>query len=154
MDLYHRTNELSYPVCATDIDDEIDFRAIWTQFAYREGGCCHGFGVSKIRVIEDDFVSEHDGYWRIFLVSQRHGHNYDHFFYKFAAIPEGTWGQGLRSASSKGWTHVGDINARNAIQDLRSLLKPYQSGEMYYDSDYGIVYHIHIALMMDVLYPG
>uniref|UniRef100_A0A7S1D9F6 Uncharacterized protein n=1 Tax=Cyclophora tenuis TaxID=216820 RepID=A0A7S1D9F6_CYCTE len=147
MNLVHRTNYWGRCIDPSSRDKEVPFPVIWTQCAYRHGGCCRGFGCRAVSVLNSDFVNDFDGRWRLYKISENAGYSDGHYFYKFVALPAGMRGNGKRSCSRRGWTYLGDFSARNAVQELRSLLKPYQRGDY---SDYDIN-HIHIGLMFDDL---
>lgn len=99
---------------------------------------------------DSDFETEFDGYWSLFRVSERRGdYNSGHYFYKFVAIPQGTYGYGRKGCSNRGWTYEGEFHAQYAITELGSLLCGYLN-----DDDDDDFIHVHVGLYMDELYAG
>ena len=51
---------------------------------------------------DSDFESEDPDYWHVFKVSQQRGRRQGHYFFKFAALPQGTYGYGKRGCANTG----------------------------------------------------
>jgi hypothetical protein len=151
MSLIHRTNHWGHTIYAEALDDDVNFDAIWTQFCFRDGGCCRGFGERSVMVDNDDLIDVHGGDWNLFLVNEHPGRHDEHYFYKFALIPCGTHRYGKRSCERRGWDFVGTVDAYNAMEDLTNYLLPYYEGQMCDDS-YVETYHVHLGIMMDELH--
>jgi hypothetical protein len=151
MSLIHRTHYWGQVITAGNNDPDVDFDAIWTQFCFRKGGCCRGFGVRMVPIEDNDLVKAHNGDWNLYLVEKRYGRNEEHYFYKFAMIPGGVDGYGKKTCINKHrWEFVGTVDAYGPIQDLRDHLTPYHTGDMNDDSNVRMN-HVHIGIMMDEL---
>ncbi|CAB9512712.1 expressed unknown protein [Seminavis robusta] len=149
MQLVHRTNYWGKYIDSSNTDDEVDFDAIWAM-ALNDGDwhCCPGFGRRWVEVVNSDFRDEYDGWWSVFLVSERRGHSDGHYFYKFVAIPQGTYSYGKKGCQQRGWSYQGEFEADNARDQLESILDYWLNLD---DDDF---IHIHIGIWMDQLYTG
>ena len=144
MKLIHRTNYRGKYIDASDRDKDIPFDVIWVQAVSNKSmGCCRGFGRRCVVVQNNDFTKEHDGLWNIFLVDEQSGRNESHYFYKFVALPKGTYGYGKDSCGKLGWKLEGEFHAGNARQTLSVVLDDYYSGEE------DVFYHVHIGIKMN-----
>ena len=115
MKLIHRTNYWGEWIDASGMDDEVPFDVIWTQaVSNHSSGCCHGFGRRPVAVVNSDFVDEDLEWWHVFRVSNQYGRTDGHYFYKFVALPQGTYGYGKRGCAALGWTWEGEFNANVA----------------------------------------
>ena len=100
-----------------------------------------------------DLRDYHKGKWCLYYVSGTPGHEYDHFFHKFALLPSGTHGFGKRSCAGKGWDHAGDFPIEDALDgewsELESTLRSYLEED-------GTKEHIHLAIYIDEIHapPG
>jgi len=149
MKLIHRTNYWGQWIDAFDMDDEVPFNVIWTQaVSDRSSGCCQGFGRRGVLVDDSDFDSESPAWWHVFQVSSQYGRTDGHFFYKFVALPQGTYGYGKRGCAALGWSWVGEFHARNAIESLEEVLEDYLE-EYNQSRDF---HHVHLGIKMERLY--
>lgn len=155
MQLIHKTNYWGKWIDAgqSNGDDDVSFDAIWVQVLRdNQPPCCHGFGNRTVYVVDSDFVRQDAGWWSLFLVNGRRGHNPNHYFYKFVAIPQGLYGYGKRGCANRGWIYKGEFRAKNALSSLGDLL----SGLFYqnkFDDDKN---HYHLGIWMNNthLYAG
>ena len=147
--LVHRTNYWGQYIDASDVDDDVNFDAIWVQ-AMIDGKpcCCRGFGERGVAVNNQDISDEHSDWWSLFFVNGRRGRSEAHYFHKFVLIPQGTHGYGKRGCADRGWRFEGQVFAARACEDLDDLLRSF-----FYD-DTDDVNHVHIGIMMDQLYAG
>ena len=124
MKLIHRTNYWGEWIDASGMDDEVPFDVIWTQaVSNHSSGCCHGFGRRPVAVVNSDFVDEDPEWWHVFRVSNQYGRTDGHYFYKFVALPQGTYGYGKRGCAALGWRWVGEFHAKNALDGLEDVLQ-------------------------------
>mmetsp|Transcript_20055 Transcript_20055/g.40902 ORF Transcript_20055/g.40902 Transcript_20055/m.40902 type:complete len:155 (-) Transcript_20055:138-602(-) len=148
VELVHRTNYWGKYIDATNMDDEVNFDAIWVQCVYDgHRTCCPNFGARRVGVTENDLVNEHNGWWSLFRVSSTWGRSPGHYFRKFVLIPQGTHGYGKRGCAQRGWEYEGEVVASNARDQLVNLLSCYLDDQ----EDFT---HVHIGIMMDQLYAG
>ena len=155
MKLIHKTNYMGKWIDAKESngDDEVDFDAIWVQ-VLRDGEspCCHGFGKRSVYVDEYDFEREDDGWWSLFLVSEREGDDPYHYFYKFVAIPHGYHGYGRKGCERRGWIHKGSFFASDALPRLEDLFEEFFDEA---DNDYEYdINHFHLGIWMETLFAG
>ena len=147
MKLIHRTNYWGTWVNSSNIDDDVPFDVVWTQaVGDYDGCCCHGFGRRSVQVVNSDFVDEDEGWWHVFKVNGQRGRSPGHYFYKFAALPQGTYGYGKRGCAALGWTWEGEFHASNALDGMEQVLDTYLNME---DDDFN---HVHVGVKMEQLY--
>lgn len=149
MKLIHRTNYWGQWIDAADMDNDVPFDVIWTQaVGDHSTGCCRGFGVRQVAVVNSDFEKEDPGWWHVFKVSNQYGRSDGHYFYKFVALPQGTYGFGKRGCASLGWSWEGEFLAGNAMSELEEVLAEYLE-ENNQTSDF---HHVHLGVKMDQVY--
>ena len=147
MKLIHRTNYWGTWIDSSDMDDDVPFDAIWTQAVLdHQGSCCYGFGRRAVHVVNSDFVDEDNGWWHVFKVNQQSGRTPGHYFYKFVALPQGTYGYGKRGCAARGWDWEGEFVASNALDGMESVLSRYLWMD---DDDFN---HVHVGVKMERLY--
>ena len=95
---------------------------------------------------DSDFVSEDDSWWHVFKVNGQRGRNPGHYFHKFAALPQGTYGYGKRGCAALGWTWEGEFHASNALDGMEQVLDSYLNMD---DDDFN---HVHVGVKMERLY--
>ena len=150
MQLVHRTNYWGQEIGGTDNDAEVPFDAIWVQATRYGQCCCPGFGRRSVLVTNEDIQDEFQGWWSLFLVSEIRGHTADHYFWKYALIPQGTYGFGKRGCADRGWTYVGAVHSNNATAQIEHLVGDRLDESL--DDDFN---HVHIGVKFDgLLYAG
>ena len=149
MKLIHRTNYWGKYINSSNRDDEVDFDAIWAQaVGNHDRPCCRGFGRRSVKVMNSDFMEQHNGWWSVFRVSMRRGRNKSHYFYKFVAIPHGIRNYGKKSCiQRRQWKYEGEFDASDgdAINQLKEILREYLEKD---DDD---INHVHVGIYMDGL---
>lgn len=149
MKLIHRTNYWGQWIDTSDMDNDVPFDVIWTQaVGDHSTGCCRGFGVRQVAVVNSDFEREDPGWWHVFKVSNQYGRSDGHYFYKFVALPQGTYGFGKRGCASLGWSWEGEFLAGNAMSELEEVLAEYLE-ESNQTSDF---HHVHLGVKMEQVY--
>ena len=151
MKLYHRTNYWGQYVNSSNTDSEVPFDVVWCQAVEDYDGCpnpkdCHGFGRRVVGVEDSDFESEDPDHGHAFKVGQQRGRRQGHYFFKFAALPQGTYGYGKRGCAALGWRWEGEFHASQALDGIENVLDSYLNMD---DDD---INHVHIGVKMDSLY--